>query len=476
MKSYRDAMGRPIMIITMFLLAVGVVAVLSASASTGASDAGCGYNSLYFFGRQLLAITCGLCGLFWMRHIDLDKCRNFLGVPTMLASVALSLVALACPAQNGAHRWINLGPINFQVGELAKLACVCFWALFLTKHRDELGRNISDPDVSKPIWKRWINELKEEVWPLLSAIGLTAILLLVIELGHDLGTLVLIVATIAGMVYVAGLSMRSVLRVLACIVPIAAMLIFGMSYRVSRITSWIDPLANYDKVGGGYQAVNSFVAIASGGLWGRGVPFSGQKYGFLPEQHTDFIYAVICEEIGTVGTFGILTLFGLLVYCGFKLASRCKDPYRSLLAFGITFQLGLQVLINVGVVTGVLPNKGLPLPFISYGGSSVVITLISIGLLLNISDSSRQSGVVKRKERRPAKRVVRAISLSSSSSETNIAPISSGEWRAVVRAHDVHEEPNLPHPKVDSGWSRVVNIKRAPSREQRERLRRIRKA
>ena len=278
------------------------------------------------------------------------------------------------------------------------------------------------------------------------------------------------------MLYVSGMSKRLLLRLFMIMGVSFSLLLMLFSYRTERIKAWIEPMKYANETA--YQAVNSFMAIASGKVWGCGMPFSGQKYGFLPEQHTDFIYAVICEEIGFVGSMGILALFALLCYCGFRLSSRCKDPYRALLAFGISVQIALQVLINVAVVTGLAPNKGLPLPLISYGGSSMCITLFSIGLLLNISDTYRRSGAVKRRtvNKRGSVRRWHTISNSllpypSESSDVRVSPISSGEWRKIVGSDPDNQKRHLPGPRVKEGW-KVIDINES-TRKRRERMKKV---
>ncbi len=473
MKILGDALSRPIIIITTALTIFGLLAVLSASSVMGARLPECGYNSLYFFERQFISLILGIGFLVGARYyIDLDRWRRYMSWPFVFVCILLAIAVLFCPSQNGAKRWISLGFFNIQVGEIAKIALICFWADFLARNRAKMGQ-ISD--IYRGDWsplKRWLSEVKEDVKPFFYPMLLTGFLLFFIEAGHDMGTLVLILAIVCSMLYVGGATNRLVVKVVVAMLICVGPLIFMAGYRVERVRTWIDPL-KYSETGG-YQAVNSFMAIASGGVWGNGVPLSAQKYGFLPEQHTDFIYAVICEEIGFVGTMGLLALFALFCYCGFKLATRCKDPYRSLLAFGITCQISMQALINVAVVTGAVPNKGFPLPFVSYGGSSLCMTLFSVGILLNIADSYRRSGVVRLVTARSGRRINRGATLSSSS-DSGISPISSGEWQAVVLSHVVHAEPKLPQPKVDAGWKRVIPLNMR-TREQREQLRRMRRS
>ncbi|MDO5296645.1 MAG: putative peptidoglycan glycosyltransferase FtsW [bacterium] len=477
MKFLGDSVGRPIAIIAIALSAFGLIAVLSASASTGASDPACGFNSLYFFIRQFISFGLGIGLLLTARHwINLDKARKWLSLPAFLICLALAVAVLFFPSQNGAKRWIHLGFFNVQVGEICKVIFVCFWADLLARRRTRIGETDDVNREGLPQWKRWLQELREDVRPFLGPLLLSFFMLGIIEMGRDLGTLILIALTIVSMLFVAGLSMRLLFRAFVVMTVVLLPLLFFVSYRFERMKAWVAPMDYASTTA--YQAVNSFMAIASGKVWGCGMPFSGQKYGFLPEQHTDFIYAVICEEIGFVGSMGILTLFALLCYCGFRLASRCKDPYRALLAFGISSQMALQVLINVSVVTGLAPNKGLPLPLISYGGSSMCITLFSIGLLLNIADTYRRSGAVKKKTVYKRHSVRRGHTLSNSllpypseSSDVRTSPISSGEWRKIVGSDPENQKRHLPGPRVKEGW-KVIDINES-SRQRRERLKKV---
>lgn len=477
MRFLGDSIGRSIAIITIVLSAFGLIAVLSASASTGASDPACGFNSLYFFIRQAISCALGMALLVAARHwVNLDKARKWLSLPAFLICMVLAIAVLFFPSQNGAKRWIHLGFFNVQVGEICKVIFVCFWADLLARRRSRIGETDDVDREGMSLIKRWWQELCEDVRPFLGPLLLSCLMLFIIELGRDLGTLVLIALTVVGMLFVSGLSKRLLCRIFVVMAIFLSLLLSLFSYRVERVKAWIEPMKYADSTA--YQAVNSFMAIASGRTWGCGMPFSSQKYGFLPEQHTDFIYAVICEEIGFVGSMGLLALFALLCYCGFRLASRCRDPYRALLAFGISSQLAIQVLINISVVTGVAPNKGLPLPLISYGGSSMCITLFSIGILLNIADTYRRSGAVKKKTVGRRRSVSRGKTISNSllpypseSSDVRTSPISSGEWRKIVGSDSDKQKRRLPGPRVEEGW-KVIDISES-SRQRRERMKKI---
>lgn len=477
MRFLGDSVGRPIAIIAIALSALGLIAVLSASASTGASDPACGCSSLYFFIRQAISCVLGMGLLLAARHcINLDKARKFLSLPSFLICIVLAIAVLFFPSQNGAKRWIHLGFFNVQVGEICKVIFVCFWADLLARRRARIGETEDVNREGLAPWRRWLQELREDVRPFLGPLLLSFGMLIIIEMGRDLGTLFLIAMTVVSMLFVAGLPIRLLIRAFGVMAVILLPLLLLVSYRAERIKAWVSPMDYASTTA--YQAVNSFMAIASGKVWGCGMPFSGQKYGFLPEQHTDFIYAVICEEIGFVGSMGILTLFALLCYCGFRLASRCKDPYRALLAFGISAQIAMQVLLNVSVVTGLLPNKGLPLPLISYGGSSMCITLFSLGLLLNIADTYRRSGAVKKKTVYKRRSVRRGHTISNSllpypseSSDVRTSPISSGEWRKIVCSDPVNQKRHLPGPRVKEGW-KVIDINEN-SRKRRERIKKV---
>lgn len=461
-----------ILTIILTLVGFGLLVMLSASLGLGAMSAEYEHNSLHFFVRQLLFMAVGLVLMFVVyKGPDISELRGKFTWPLVVVTAILLVWVLCSAPVNNVHRWISIGGFRFQPGELAKLSMILLWAEYLVSNRKkimEVSRaqttvaKAKNGNREKSAWlyvfsKDWFKaqcrgalESLKVLWlPLL----VSAIVLFLIEYGKDLGTVIVIVATIAIMIFVAGtaLELMTMTFLGGCLGGVA--LLLKESYRMSRIAYWLDPFAYQQE--GGYQAVNSFIAIGSGGFWGVGVPFSRQKFDFLPEMHCDFIYAIICEELGFVGTFGLLILFVCLISCCLRIASDCKDPYKSMVTFGIAVQVMGQALFNMGVVTGLLPNKGLPLPFISAGGSSLIITLLSMGILLNISryvENTPKQEIIQPKKRKIPRE---GATLSSSDQQVCVTPISSNEWETVVAGSRVRVESKLPRPAINAGWSSI---------------------
>ncbi|HEY2932571.1 MAG TPA: putative lipid II flippase FtsW [Acidobacteriota bacterium] len=356
-------MDRPLLWITLALLFCGLTMGYSASMVMARESLG---NSYYFVVRQA---CCALGGLMLMiaairidyRRLDSHKIL----IPAFcLAIAALSAVFYFHPA-NGARRWIRLAALSLQPSEFVKLFVVVFLAFYLSR-RDEQ-----------------INDLKRGLLPCVIPVGLLAGLILK---EPDLGTstFILLIATI--MLLAAGLCLRYVVIALAAALPAMYLLVFSVAYRRNRMLAFLDPLG--DPLGIGYQIRQSLITIGSGGPWGAGLANGKQKLFFLPMPHTDFIYAVIGEELGLWGCALVLVLFLLLFWRGLKIAVRARDEFGYYLALGLTNLVVIQSMINMSVVLSLMPNKGLPLPLISMGGSSLMATLLGMGLLLNVSAHS----------------------------------------------------------------------------------------
>lgn len=448
MRSLRESLGRPILLISLVLAILGVVTVFSASAVMTASSSAFRHDPLFFFKRQAVFLGVGLIAMFAVRRVDLLRWRSLLSLPAMAVTLVLLVAVMVVGVEiNGARRWFILGPIQIQVAEFAKLAVIFYLADCLARHRDRL-----DPLIS--------------VLPVLLLVGGAIVL---IEQEPDLGTAMVLAATVLGMLWAAGARLKHLLQVVGLGVACILVMIAQKPYRVQRLMVYWDPFK--DTQDAGYQLYNSLLAVASGGIWGRGIPFSHQKYNYLPEQHTDFIFAILSEEIGFIGSVGLITLFGLLCWCGFRLAVNCRRPYLSLLALGITFQVVFQAILNIAVVTGAVPSTGIPLPFISYGGSSLVVTLMSMGILLNISDYTSRQAVTVPQERKERRRTRRGSTLASSEQE-QVRTVSSGEWEAsVASARPDRPRTNLPQPVVEPNLTRRVPFQPG-ARAERERLRR----
>ena len=286
-------------------------------------------------------------------------------IPLLVVSFTLLVLVLVPPfAQpiNGTRRWLRLGPASFQPAELAKLALVVYLAAYLARRREGIG----------DFWRGLFPPL---------AIAIAFALLVLAQ--PDLGNCLTLIMVTFGLLYLAGVRLRHLGLVLAPALPLMILAIWMAPYRLRRITTFLDPWA--DQRGGGFQIIQSWLALGSGGLFGRGIGESKQKLFYLPESHTDFIFAVVGEELGFLGALGLLTLFVILIWRGLRVGVRAPDAFGAYLALGITVLIATQTLVNVGVVTGTLPTKGLPLPFVSFGGSALLMTMLSMGVLLNIS-------------------------------------------------------------------------------------------
>jgi cell division protein FtsW len=347
--------------VAVLLLSVGVVMVYSASAIVAADR----FQDPYLFlKKQLLWALLGSVCLLGALHFDYRRLEG-LGWPLLLSVGVLLVLVLVPPlAQsiNGTRRWLRLGPVSFQPAELAKLALVVYLAAFLARRRDELG------DVRRGFLP-----------PLAVAAALAALVLA----QPDLGACLTLMAVTFAMLYLGGTRGRHLAAVAAAALPLLALAVWIAPYRVRRITTFLDPWA--DPRGGGFQIIQSWLALGSGGLFGRGIGESRQKLFYLPEAHTDFIFAIVGEELGFLGALALISAFVVLVWRGLRVGLRAPDLFGAHLALGITLLIATQTLINLGVVTGLLPTKGLPLPFISFGGSALLTTMLATGVLLNIS-------------------------------------------------------------------------------------------
>jgi len=352
---------------TVALCLVGAVMVFSASAVTARDEFGSGYHFLL---HQLLWLVLGIGAMMLVMNVDYRKLRRPEVVFTGLFAVLVMLVgALFLDKSHATHRWIRLGPASLQPSELAKLAVIFYLAWFLERRgrRDSFG--IND-------WKRTI---LPALGPVLALIGLV-----VIE--PDLGTAVEIFIIAVAMLYVAGLDAKYIAGAGLASLPIIYLLIVRVSYRYDRVMAFLNPMA--DPQGRGFQLLQSLIAVGSGGFTGVGLMESKQKLFYLPEAHTDFIYAVLCEEMGFIGGALVLGLFAVYGWRGMRSAFKVTDEFGRFVALGITVMVLSQALINLGVVLGMMPTKGIPLPFISYGGSSLLVMLVATGVLLNISQQA----------------------------------------------------------------------------------------
>jgi cell division protein FtsW len=343
------------------LTLVGLVMVLSASSISAFAAYG---SSFLFFKRQLLYAAIGAVCMLGASRLPYRVWERA-WVPLLILSVGLLVLVLhpsVGTVAGGAARWIQVGPFSLQPSELAKFAVVAAGASLLSRN---LGRLESEP-------LRWM-------LPLFAIVGAISLLVLV---QPDLGTMTVIAGTAFLLMFVAGVRLRLLATTLVLWGAVGASLILGESYRRTRFFSFLHPWS--DPQNTGYQIVQSLIALGSGHVFGVGLGASRQKWMYVPNAHTDFIFSILGEELGLIGEVVVLALFVLLVYAGIRIALRAPDAFGRLLAGGITAWLGLQALVNLGAVTGALPITGVPLPFVSFGGSSLVVSMAAVGVLMSV--------------------------------------------------------------------------------------------
>jgi cell division protein FtsW len=364
---------RWLFVVTLVLCLFGAVMILSASAVTAENQYG---RSYIFLLRQTVWLVIGLFGMFVLMRTDYRKLREPAIVYSVVCAVLLMLVGtLFLDKSHATHRWIKFGPVNIQPSELAKLAVILYLAWFLElKRRGKAAMEFCKEGFLQTV---------------LPAAGPVLVCVLLILAQPDLGTSIDIVLIATAILFVAGLSWKWLAIGAAAALPALYLLITQVSYRQARLLAFLDP--GSDSQGAGFQLLQSLIAVGSGGFTGVGLMESKQKLFYLPEAHTDFIYAVISEELGFIGAMFVIALFAIYGWRGLRAAFAAPDGFGRLLALGITAMVLSQALINFAVVLGMVPTKGIPLPFISYGGSSLLVMLLATGVLLNISQQSTES-------------------------------------------------------------------------------------
>jgi cell division protein FtsW len=358
MKRRKSPMDYTLLAVAMMLLCCGLVMVYSASAIWAEQNLG---NSLYFFKRQLIWALVSVTAMSFFSRFDYNKYREYV-LPIFGLTVLMLCAALVSPPIAGVRRWVRFGPIGLQPAEFAKLTSVLFLAYYLDRRRSRLDSPIHG---------------------LLLPMSVVFVLLSLIGLEKDLGTPSLMFAVMLLLIFVGGGKAHYVLGTMAAGAPVVLWQILRVPYRRARLLTFLSPFENMK--GTGYQLAQSILAVGSGGWFGKGFGASQLKLMYLPTPHTDFIFPVICEELGLLGALSLLVLFALLLVRGVRIARAAPNLFGTLLACGITFTICLQAFFNMGMSIGVLPTKGIPLPFISFGGSSLLATLIGVGVLLNIS-------------------------------------------------------------------------------------------
>jgi cell division protein FtsW len=352
---------------TLLLVCASIVMVYSASALVALERF---QQANLFLTKQALWAVLGVAMLLIAMRVDYRTYRNDAFVWSLMGVVGLMLVAvLFSPPVNGTHRWFGIGGLGIQPSELAKIACVLFAALVL---------------------ERRMHRIDEPSYALLPIAIVTAPLVGLILLQPDFGTAMSLLLIVGLMVFAAGLHYKYFVGTVLALVPALYVVLVSAPYRRRRLLAFWDPWT--DPLGDGFQIIQSLIAVGTGGVFGRGLMAGVQKLFYLPEPHTDFIYAVIAEELGLVGATGVLICFCVIAWRGLRIAMRAEDSFGALVALGLTAMIAVQAFVNMSVVLGLMPTKGIPLPLVSNGGSSLLISLVGMGVLLNISQHEAADG------------------------------------------------------------------------------------
>jgi cell division protein FtsW len=346
--------------VTIMLVMFGLVMVYSASAVMALEKEG---TPFYFVIRQAIWFVLGMLAMVFFMNIPYRSWNHRAFIYTLLAiHIVMLVLVLFAPAVANVHRWFRLGPLSLQPAELVKFPLLLFLAHHLARKQDQM----------------------DTLWPgLLPPLVISGQIALLVVIEPDLGTAVMIMAITVALLFYAGMPYKYFALFAAAAVPLFYFLVMNVDYRRERLLSFFNP--EKDASDSGFQIIQSLIALGSGGTEGVGLANSMQKLFYLPEPHTDFIYAIIGEELGFVGAIIVLFAFLFFLWRGLRIAWKVQDPFGQFLAAGITIMIVLQALINISVVIGLLPTKGLPLPFISSGGSSLLMNMMAVGILLNIS-------------------------------------------------------------------------------------------
>jgi cell division protein FtsW len=341
---------------------LGLVMILSASSVSSFASYG---SSFLFFRKQVLWAAIGLVGFLFFARLDYRRLKGFgyVGVAGSIVLLAAVLVPSVGITAGGSSRWIGVGSFAIQPSEVAKLALILFTADVFSR-KDEAS----------------LREFSHTALPMLPV---TALLAALVMAQPDLGTTVILGFIAFGMLFIAGAPLRYLIPLGATAAGLAGLAAIAAPYRRARLLAFLDPWK--DPLEGGYHTIQSLIALGSGGFLGVGLGASRQKWLYVPNAHTDFIYAILGEEMGLLGTFVVLGMFAFLTYLGIRIARAAPDRFGMLIAAGITMWIASQALINIGAVTATLPVTGVPLPLVSFGGSSLVVSLIAMGILTNIA-------------------------------------------------------------------------------------------
>ena len=361
-RAAQGSIDLPFAALTLLLLTIGVVMVLSASYARAYYSAATGHNAAYYFLRQLGFAIGGTACMFVLSRFPMDFYRR-MSFPALAAAVVLlALVPIIGVSQGDAKRWIDLGFTTFQPSEIAKIAIILYFSTLICKFKGKMAT------------------FRYGILPFAGALMLI-VLLLVLE--PHFSAAIIIIAIGGVMLFLGGVKLRWFVGVGVTALAALGVIITFFPYASGRISTWLDPFANTS--GDGYQIVQSLYSIGSGGLFGLGLGQGRQTYMYLPEEHNDFIFAVVCEELGFAGAVAILLLFAALIVRGYYLAMHMRDRFSFLVTAGITTLLAIQVILNVAVVTNLVPCTGISLPFFSYGGTALLIQLAEMGIILSAS-------------------------------------------------------------------------------------------
>jgi len=354
-------MDYSLLVLAVLLTIFGLVMMYSASAIYAEKNF---HSPTYFLKRQIVTLVFGFPLMLLFSRVDYHRLREWLW-PTLLGTAVALAAALLSPPVGGARRWIRLGALGFQPAEFAKLAMVLYLA-------DYLDRKHSKLETAQGFAAPWV---------------VVGVLLLLIAREPDLGTPALMFGVALLVFYIGGAKLRHIAGMLACSIPVLAFELLKYAYRRQRLLQFLHPFSNAR--GAGYQLAQSLIAVGSGGWFGKGIGASELKLMYLPAPHTDFIFPIVAEELGWAGSIALLVLFALLLLRGMQAARRAPDLFGTLLGAGLSLMIALQAYFNIAMSIGLLPTKGVPLPFFSFGRSSLLVTLAAVGVLLNISRQAK---------------------------------------------------------------------------------------
>lgn len=354
----RGMLDMPFLVLTVLLVIIGVVMMFSASYASAYATEG---SSTYYFARQGLFALAGIGIMLFVSRLNYQMWR-YLSRPILLVTMGIMLVTpIFGLTGGGATRWIRIGSIRFQPSEVAKLAVIMSYAQLIARYKDKM----------------------RTLRGLIPFAGILGVMVLALLFQRHLSGTIIICAVAAAMLFLGGVQVKWFIIALGGFAVVGIIYLSTMGYAAERITAWLDPWS--DPQDSGFQIIQSLYAIGSGGLMGLGLGRSRQKYRYLPEEHNDYIFPIVCEELGFVGAVVIILLFAMLIIRGYWIAMHAKDRFGALMVGGISTLMALQVFFNIGVVTNFLPATGISLPFFSYGGTALLIQLFEMGLVLSVS-------------------------------------------------------------------------------------------